>query len=90
MQWGANELDITRVRYVSKNPYKPPASLPSPVEKKGITERVFTAVGFKKISDEEHLEKLRATRDAALIQIEKLESEEAKKATDEGKVTKHG
>lgn len=83
LQWGANELEIARVRYVSQNPYKPPAVVPITMEKKGLTERVFTAVGFKKISDEEHLVKLRATRDSTLIQIEKLEAEEAKKSFDE-------
>ncbi|KAF7985124.1 hypothetical protein HWV62_9041 [Athelia sp. TMB] len=81
LQWGVNELDIARVKYVSKNPYRPQvSSSPSAAEQKGITERVFTAVGFTKISDEEHLAKLRVTRDAALKQIAKLEVEEAAKA----------
>lgn len=49
-------------------------------EEKGLSERVFTAIGFTKMSDEEHLGRLRTTREVALRQIEKLEREEAEKA----------
>lgn len=91
LQWTYNELSIRRIKYVSRivrhsspqispavpasQPSTPPAPsvLPEPSNRWG--DRVLQTLGFRSLSDEELLAKLKATRDEHLRRIKVLEKE---------------
>ncbi|KAF9819788.1 hypothetical protein IEO21_01879 [Rhodonia placenta] len=93
IQLAYNELDIARIKYVSRTlqetrkqqdaeaalPMSQPVPLPSPpIEpRKSFIERMLVTMGFHQVTDEEFLEKLKFKRDYALRRIEELEQERA-------------
>ncbi|KZT71305.1 hypothetical protein DAEQUDRAFT_666338 [Daedalea quercina L-15889] len=83
-----NELGIARIRYVSRKlqVQQAPQTHPSPQSSpsvshleseptQSLTERIFSVFGWRKVSDEEYLEKLKFKRDFYLRRIAQLEEE---------------
>lgn len=83
LQWSYNELDIVRIKRLAK-----PATVPPTVSEKsapGFVENILAGLGFNRVSSEEYLAKLKATREKHLRRIEELErqlAEEAKQNSD--------
>ena len=92
LQWTYNELGILRVKFVSRSRHiqvapsyeaqlrstSPPAS-DLPGHSKPWSHNIFDSLGFRRISDDEYLAKMKATRDVYLRQIEVLEREPEEK-----------
>ncbi|KAH9930712.1 uncharacterized protein B0H18DRAFT_133181 [Fomitopsis serialis] len=82
-----NELDIARIKYVSRKlqtPQEPTSalsqhasSIPQPdIEPpQTVAQRIFSALGWHKVSDEEYLAKLKFKREMYLQRIAELEKE---------------
>ncbi|KIM79741.1 hypothetical protein PILCRDRAFT_555089 [Piloderma croceum F 1598] len=99
LQWTYNELGIARVKFVSRNrhaqvaPASPTLQLPSsppltsdnrPTElPRPLSYKILGFLGFQRISDEEYLTKMKATRDHYLRQIEVLEREAEEKSRED-------
>lgn len=96
-QFAYNELEVARIKYVSKKlqppqspaPSIPAPSLPEPVQplplqedepRPSLSERVFTALGWHKVSDEQYLEKLKLKREMYLHRIAELQKEKEEEA----------
>jgi len=71
-----NEVKIQRVKYVSRQ-QQSLATQPEVVEvpKEPWPQRMLSALGFEKVTDEQYLQKLIKQRDAQLARIEELERE---------------
>ncbi|CCM04722.1 uncharacterized protein FIBRA_06910 [Fibroporia radiculosa] len=90
-----NELDIARVKYISRTmqtlekglpPIPPSSTSPHPelTFKKPFIERMLIALGLYQVSDEEYLEKLKFKRDTYLHRIHQLEMERQETAASSG------
>jgi hypothetical protein len=104
LQWTYNELGIAKVKFVSRNrrsqvapapPNLQPPSSPSLTSNNRPTEpprpfsyKILSFLGFQRISDEEHLTKMKATRDHYLRQIEVLEREAEEKSREDSSESK--
>lgn len=89
LQLAFNEMSIARIKYVSRrvqvaqpgmtgNSIEQSQPPPTPLEEerpKPLVERILLTLGFKPISDEEYLEKLKFKRDFYLRRIAELEEE---------------
>lgn len=74
LQLAYNEVGITRLRYISG--LKDSASArPSAPPSKPLTERFLSLLGVKQVTDEQHIAKLKATRDGHLKRIAELEQQ---------------
>jgi len=104
LQWTYNELSIARVKYVSRNRHSqvvpavhgsshPP---PLPATSDHIpsepttpwTHKIYDLMGFRHISDDEHLVKLKALRAVYLQQMEVLEKEAEEKSREDSSESK--
>jgi hypothetical protein len=86
-QLAFNELEVQRVKYVSRlrerqarpspaEPSPPPSTEPPALP---LDVAFWRWLGVKKITPEEHLVKLRGERDLVWVEIQRLEREEADK-----------
>lgn len=76
LQYAVNEADIARLRYISRQrgtlTGQPPDTL-APERPPSLTQRIIRAVGIRKMTEDEYLEKMKKTRDHHLQRIAELE-----------------
>lgn len=92
-----NELEVTRLKFVSRKLKASSSTPPVPVQTKSaepqhvppFLDRIASLFGLQRMSNEEYIAKLRKERDAALKRIAVLEAEERERtwtsAIDEAK-----
>jgi len=101
LQWTYNELGIARVKFVYRSqvalappnlqrPSSPPLTSDNrPTEPpRPLSYKILSFLGFQRISDEEYLTKMKATRDHYLRQIEVLEREAEEKSREDSNESK--
>ncbi|KAI0028157.1 hypothetical protein K488DRAFT_59387, partial [Vararia minispora EC-137] len=77
----ANEFEVQRIKYVSRGRQQEREQLPEPVylpplpEAEPFSRKIWSWLGVKQVTSEEHLEKLRAERDMIWREIQRLERE---------------
>ncbi|KAH0583535.1 hypothetical protein H2248_009162 [Termitomyces sp. 'cryptogamus'] len=78
LQLAYNEATVSRLRYISGLKVKAPANeapaAPAP-RSKTASERFLTLIGVHQVTEEEYLEKMKATRDRHLRRIAELEQQ---------------
>ncbi|KAG6861542.1 hypothetical protein C0995_015275 [Termitomyces sp. Mi166 len=84
-----NEASVSRLRYISGLKVKAPANeapATPAIRTKTASERFLTLIGIHQVTEEEYLEKMKATRDSHLRRIAELEQQlAAEKAQEESK-----
>ncbi|KAF5386664.1 hypothetical protein D9615_001564 [Tricholomella constricta] len=80
LQLAYNEAGIMRLRYVSGLNVSTPVTPPPP--SKSLSERFLTMFGVQQVTDEQYVEKLKATREAHLKRIAELEQQLAREKAD--------
>lgn len=79
LQYAVNEADIARLRYISQQRHESTSQPPSlqhtlvPEPSPTLMERIIHAVGIRKMTEDEYLERMKKTRDHHLHRIAELE-----------------
>lgn len=76
LQYAVNEADIARLRYITQQRYEStsqPLVDPSLSASPTLVQRIIHAVGIRKVTEVEYLERMKKTRDHHLHRIAELE-----------------